>query len=104
MPPSRVSTPLDFTEYHNTINGLPRKAKAVHNGINPATKAKLWDVPVATQQDLDEAVAAAQKAFISWKKVPLAERQKMLIRYADALVPYHDQLKDLVIQEVGKPV
>jgi acyl-CoA reductase-like NAD-dependent aldehyde dehydrogenase len=37
---------------------------------DPATGEKLWDVPIANQQDVDDAVVSAQKAFEKWSQVP----------------------------------
>jgi malonate-semialdehyde dehydrogenase (acetylating) / methylmalonate-semialdehyde dehydrogenase len=36
---------------------------------NPATGEILAVVPISTQEDLDQAVQAAKKAFVSWRKV-----------------------------------
>lgn len=103
MSPSKV-TPIDFQSYANIVNGQARGGKATYNGINPATKEKLWDVPVATQQDVDDAVSAARAAFPAWSQTPFEQRAEMLVRYADAYAAYEKEFTDLVIAECGKPV
>lgn len=103
MSPSKVST-VAFDAFSNSVNGQPRGGKAKYQGINPATKEKLWDVPVATQQDVEDAVSAAQKAFPAWSKTSLEERVKILSQYSDAYMSYEKEFTDLMIAETGKPV
>lgn len=103
MSPSKVST-VEFDSFSNIIDGQPRGGKAKYNDINPATKEKLWDVPVATQQDVEDAVSAAQKAFPSWSKTPFEQRAKMLTQLADAYAAYEKEFTDLMVAETGKPV
>lgn len=43
-----------FTAFYNIVNGEFQGAQVFDNRINPATKERLWDVPVATRQDLDD--------------------------------------------------
>lgn len=85
-------------------DGQPRGGKAKYNGINPATKEKLWDVPIATQQDVEDAVSAARKAFPSWSKTPFEQRAKLLVQFADAYEGYDKEFTDLMVAETGKPV
>jgi delta 1-pyrroline-5-carboxylate dehydrogenase len=70
MSPGKVST-LDFETFYNIIDGKQRGSDKIHHGINPATGQELWDVPIASQQDLDDAVAAAKKAFPAWRDTPV---------------------------------
>ena len=104
MSPSKVPTNIDFQSFSNIVDGQPRGGKAKYNGINPATKEKLWDVPVATQQDVEDAVSAARKAFPSWSKTPFEQRAKLLVQFADAFEGYEKEFTDLMTAETGKPV
>lgn len=74
MSPSKV---LSFDTFHNIIDGKQRGSDSTHNGIDPTTGEKLWDVPIASQKDVNDAVAAATRAFPSWSKTPFEERKKM---------------------------
>lgn len=103
MSPSKV-TKIDFQSFSNIVDAQPRSAKAKYNGINPATKEKLWDVPIATQQDVEDAVSAARKAFPSWSKTPFEQRAKLLVQFADAYEGYEKEFTDLMVAETGKPV
>jgi len=60
-------------------------------------------VPVATQKDLDDAVASAAKAFTTWRAVPIEERKAKLQRLCDLYMSYSDEFVNLLMQETGKP-
>lgn len=104
MSPSKVTNIIDFKSFSNIVDGQPRSGKAKYTGINPATKEKLWDVPVATQQDVEDAVSAARKAFPSWSKTPFEQRAKLLAQFADAYEGYEKEFTELMVAETGKPV
>jgi hypothetical protein len=40
------------------------------------------DVPLAGEQDVDAAVAAAEKAFVGWRKMGATERRNILLKFA----------------------
>ena len=48
-------------QFFNIIDGKARGAKESHQSIDPRTEEPLWDAPLATTQDLDDAVAAARR-------------------------------------------
>lgn len=78
-------------------------AAQTRHGINPANKQPNPDVPVATENDLDRAVTAAQRTFRKWSRVPVKERQDALFAYSDALNAERDGFTKLITQEQGKP-
>jgi hypothetical protein len=43
MSPSKVSS-IKFDEFYNIVDGKQRSAKNFHNGIDPTTGQKSWDV------------------------------------------------------------
>jgi hypothetical protein len=43
MSPSKVPD-IVFDKFYNVVDGKQRSAETFRNGVNPATKAKLWDV------------------------------------------------------------
>lgn len=93
-----------FNNYLNSIDGKLTGTKETRHGINPATGKPNPEVPVATQQDVDNAVNAAKKAFVSWSKTPFEERKKAVLAFADALEKHQDDFGKLLTQEQGKPV
>lgn len=102
MSPSKIVN-VDFNSFSNVVNGELRSSKQKYHGINPATKEANWDVPVATQQDVDDAVVAANKAFDSWKNTTWEERQQRLVRFKEALESYTTELTEVLMKETGKP-
>lgn len=95
---------LDFTVFKNVINGKLVNTKTCRQGINPVSATSLLDVPVATEEDLDEAVDAARAAFPSWSRTLLAERKKLVLQYADAIEKERAGFVSLLTTEQGKPV
>ena len=86
------------------VNGELRGAKQSYHGINPATEEQLWPVPVATKDDLEDAVAAAKKAFKTWSQTPIEKRKEAMRNYAKALTDHQAELEAIVVKETGKPV
>lgn len=103
MSPSKVSN-ISWDTFHNTVDGKPRGSSSKHHGVNPATGEELWPVPIGTQQDVDDAVEAAQRAFESWSQVPLEKRKSMMEKFKDHYMAYAEDMTDLMCQETGKPV
>ena len=95
---------LDFEKFHNTIAGKPRDSAKIHNGVNPSDKSKLWDVPIATEHDLDDAVKSAQEAFKTWSKTTWKERQDILLQIREDLLSHRDEMAQMILKECGKPV
>lgn len=98
------SSSLDWTSYSNVINGKLTQTSETRCGINPATGKPNPDVPVTTQEDVDRAMEAAQKAFPGWAATPMADRQKAVLDFADALEKEHGAFSKMLTQEQGKPV
>jgi len=53
--------------------------------VDPASEEVLAEVPRASRQDLDDALAAAQRAFGPWRQAPAQERAAVLRRAAALL-------------------
>ena len=74
--------------------------------LNPATNEVLVEVAEAGVEDVDQAVAAARKAFDEgpWPKMKTAERAKLLRRFGELLVKHAPELERIEGLDVGKPV
>jgi succinate-semialdehyde dehydrogenase/glutarate-semialdehyde dehydrogenase len=72
--------------------------------LNPATGKAIGTVAHASIADLDRALAAAQKGFEAWRKVPAFERTATLRRAASLLRERADEIGRLLTQEQGKPL
>lgn len=103
-PDTTNGTNLDFTTFSNVINGKLVGASKTRHAINPATKKASWEVPIASPQDVDEAVAAARTAFKTWSKTSVEERKAALNGLAAELEKYTAEFAKLLVIEQGKPV
>jgi succinate-semialdehyde dehydrogenase / glutarate-semialdehyde dehydrogenase len=72
--------------------------------INPANGAEIGRVAHATIADLDTALAAAQKGFITWRAMPAIERCKIMRQAAVLMRERADSIAALMTQEQGKPL
>lgn len=72
--------------------------------INPATAQPIAELPHACEQDLDEALAAAARAFPEWSATPANERAKILKRAAELVRERIDAIAETLTLEQGKPV
>ena len=71
--------------------------------INPATGKTIGKVAHAGIPDLDRALAAAQKGFDAWKKIPANERAATMRKAAALLRERAADIGRLMTQEQGKP-
>ena len=69
---------------------------------NPATQEVIARVPMATQDELDQAVAAAQKAFKTWRKVPIGERARIFLKYQELIRKHQREIAEILTAEQGK--
>jgi succinate-semialdehyde dehydrogenase / glutarate-semialdehyde dehydrogenase len=71
---------------------------------NPASGETLAQLAVATRDDLDAALAAAERGFSAWRKVSAFERSKVLRKAADLLRARVDEIARIMTLEQGKPL
>jgi betaine-aldehyde dehydrogenase len=72
--------------------------------INPADGTVLATVAEAGAEDIDRAVAAAQRAFPAWAARPAAERGRLLTALADAIESHAGELAQLESLDTGHPI
>ncbi|KAM7192858.1 aldehyde dehydrogenase [Naviculisporaceae sp. PSN 640] len=89
-------------QFYNIINDELRGSEQTHNVTDPRTEEELWPCPIATTQDFEDAVAAAQKAFVGWSKTTVPERQALLVKLAENLQEHQQELIDILARESGK--
>ena len=72
--------------------------------VNPATDEVIGKLPHATKEDLDLALASAQKAFQSWRKSSPLERSRILRKVGElARVRAKDIGRNITL-DMGKPL
>lgn len=72
--------------------------------VNPATEAILYSIPVATQEDLDRALAAVERSWLEWSQVDAWTRSDKLRRVAQILRERQEEIALAVTEEQGKPL
>src|SRR4051794_8264407 len=72
--------------------------------VDPSTGAVFATAPMSGAADIDTAVGSAQAAFETWRDTTPAERQRALLRIADAIESRAKELVDAECENTGKPV
>jgi aminobutyraldehyde dehydrogenase len=71
--------------------------------LNPATGELIVEVPEASIEQVNRAVAAANRAFESWSETTPGERSKLLLKLADAIEEKAEVFARLESMNCGKP-
>ncbi|WP_103727652.1 aldehyde dehydrogenase family protein [Novosphingobium sp. HII-3] len=91
----------DFTL---TIDGRSVTTPTAIDVINPATGQVIAQAPDCTSVLLDEAVAAARRAFPAWRATPLEQRRAAVAKFAEVLAAHAQDFARLFTLEQGRPV
>ncbi|ANS26595.1 gamma-aminobutyraldehyde dehydrogenase [Rhodococcus opacus] len=89
----------------NYINGefVASSATETLDLINPVDESVVGRTPVSTKADVDAAVEAAERAFVSWGKTTPSVRQTALLKLADAIEAHSDELVEAECRNTGQP-
>ncbi|NCO87893.1 MAG: gamma-aminobutyraldehyde dehydrogenase [Rhodobacterales bacterium] len=72
--------------------------------LNPRTGALILAMPEASAAQIDRAVAAARRAFLTWSRTTPAERARLLLQVADRIEAEGDAFAALEALNCGKPI
>lgn len=72
--------------------------------VDPSTGESLGSVDLASTGDVDDAVAAAGRAFREWSRVTPAERSALLAKTAEILEGKAEELAQAETAQCGKPI
>ncbi|GIJ53009.1 gamma-aminobutyraldehyde dehydrogenase [Virgisporangium aurantiacum] len=72
--------------------------------VDPSTGEVFASAPVSGPADVDRAMRAAADAFPSWRDATPSDRQKALLKLADAMEARADELVAIESQNTGKPI
>ncbi|WP_372736026.1 gamma-aminobutyraldehyde dehydrogenase [Nocardioides sp.] len=97
---------MSDTSFSNVINGELVQAASgeTYEVIDPTTGAVYASAPMSGAEDVDRAYAAASAAFESWGNTTPAERQKALLKIADALESREAEFTAVESKDTGKPL
>lgn len=70
--------------------------------LNPATEEVISEFHGIDAEQTEEALDAAQKAFQTWSKLSIKEREVYILRFADLIVANRDKIIQMIIDETGK--
>ena len=91
--------------YHNYINGqwVPSSSGEWSENRNPAdTRDLIGRFPQSSQDDVDEAVAAARQAFDGWRRTPAPKRAEILFKLGEILIRDKQKYTADMTREMGK--
>lgn len=96
---------MPFLKYADAIyvGGEWEKTDQREAVINPADESLLIEAPVGSARQVEAAIGAARRAFdkSDWPHLPVAERQKILTRFLDALDARKGAIVDMIVAEAG---
>ncbi|MGB7265696.1 MAG: aldehyde dehydrogenase family protein [Terracidiphilus sp.] len=96
---------MTYPSYHNLIGGQwlpPLTGKTILN-LNPADHSDVIGAfPSSHAEDVALAVAAAKKAFATWRLVPAPKRAEILMRAGNILLQNKEKYAREMTREMGK--
>ena len=93
--------------FKNFVNGrwVASRNGATFDDENPARRgSNIAQFQSSTPEDVLEAIDAAEKAFHSWRRTPLAERQQYIAEFLRLLKESREDLARIVTLENGKTI
>jgi len=89
----------------NFVDGEYRESASGAFGdiVDPTTGQVVAKAPISSAEDVDAAYAAAATAFETWRDSTPSDRQKALLKFADAVEARAQELVELEAENTGKP-
>ena len=86
------------------VDGKPYDGVSSRRGpvFDPATGRQQAEVLFAEPSDVDDAVAAASRAFEEWGNTPVTRRANVMFAYRELVVEHRDDFARLLVSEHGK--
>jgi len=95
----------DLRRLKNFVNGqyVDTAEGVTSDLVNPTTGEVFAHAPVSKREDVDRAYLAASEAFEVWGETTPSERQKALLKLADAIEDRADDIVAAEVENCGKP-
>lgn len=86
------------------INGewVESKSGRYREVTNPATAEPIAEVPIALEEEVSQAVEAADEAFKEWRETPLRDRIQYIYRLKFKFEEHFDELARILVQDHGR--
>jgi len=93
-------------ELRNLIDNelVPARGGEMLENIEPATGHVYSHLPNSDERDVEDAVAAAKRAFPAWSATPAEERSLLLRKLAELIDRDHEKLARAETVDNGKPI
>ncbi len=90
----------------NFINGTWVKphSNQYADVFNPCSGEVIETFACSNLQDVNDALSAANQAFKSWKKMPVAQRAVLQHKAANLMRQYAERLANTIANELGRPI
>lgn len=96
---------MSVSDYGNYINGQWVMTGADTLTVtDPANGDAIGTVPLATDEQIQQAITAASKALSSWKTKTADERATLMQRLVDLMMEEKQALAELITHEMGRPL
>jgi acyl-CoA reductase-like NAD-dependent aldehyde dehydrogenase len=93
-----------MSDYGLIINGKKVFSNNTFSVLNPANEEVVAECPIASKEQLDEAVSAAAIAFKSWSAEPDNVKAEACGNISAAITEHAEELAHLLTLEQGKPL
>jgi acyl-CoA reductase-like NAD-dependent aldehyde dehydrogenase len=82
------------------------RASGRHSVINPSSGGRLFEIPSGCEEDVDQAVAVARRAFDDgrWSDAAPSYKKKTLHSFANLIESHAKELDTFDAEEMGKPL
>ena len=103
---SRALVPAKDRPWRMLIGGelVDARSGETERSIDPATEEVVATFPSAREEDVDRAVAAAKKAFETWRRTPAMQRAVAVNALADAIDEHGEEIAVLDTLDNGTPL
>jgi betaine-aldehyde dehydrogenase len=94
------------TKFQNVVDGklVDSVSGETYDVIDPTTGEVYATAPMSGAEDLDQAYAAADRAFDSWGNATPQDRASALLKIADAIEGRVEELNAVESKDTGKPL
>lgn len=86
------------------IDGQDVETSDTFSAVSPSTGRAFETVYRSGKAEIDAAVASSQKAFESWSRRPVKDREKFLLKLLNIVREMNEPLAELIAREQGKPI
>ena len=103
---SKGNAMSQLEQFKNLINGelVSSSSGEVTSIVDPSTGEVYAQAPNSNAHDVDLAMKSAADAFVGWRDSTPSERQRALLKIADALESRSEELVEIESRNTGKPL